>query len=178
MNDLARGLKTAFASRGYRIGGAAIFCLALPLYLMTLASEYTGGVVSPAALKYLDFEMAAFSSIMAVLIALLLPVMFHLARHGFGTSKASATGGVAIGVLTPLLCCSPILPLALGFVATFFPALVEMIGWKLQKFIVTNSTELYLLASVLLSIALWQNARRISRGTVCELNARPAGDRA
>jgi uncharacterized membrane protein len=57
----------------------------------------------------------------------------------------------------------------LGFVATFFPALVEMIGWELQKFIVTYSTELYILASVLLLVALYQNARRVARGPVCLL---------
>ena len=167
MSELVDGLKTTFAARGYRIGGIAIFCVALPAYLMTLASEYTGGVIGPASLKYLDAKMVVFSIIMALLVALLLPVMFYLMRQGFGTTKSSATGGVAIGVLTPLLCCSPLLPLILGFVATFFPALVEMIGWGLQKFIVTHSIELYSVASVLLLVALYQNARRVARGPVC-----------
>ena len=167
MRELVDGLKTTFAARRYRIGGIAIFCAALPAYLMTLASEYTSGVIGPAALKYLDTKMVVFSIIMAILVALLLPVMFYLTRQGFGTTKSSASGGVVIGVLTPLLCCSPLLPLMLGFVATFFPALVEMIGWELQKFIVTHSTELYILASMLLLVALYQNARRVVRGSAC-----------
>jgi len=167
MSELVEGLKTTFAVREYRFGGGVAFCVALPAYLMTLASEYTGGVIGPAALKYLNTKMVMFSIIMAILVALLLPVMFYLMRQGFGTTKSSATGGVVIGVLTPILCCSPLLPLILGFVATFFPALVEMIGWELQKFIVTHSTELYILASVLLLVALYQNARRVARGPVC-----------
>ncbi|RLA07420.1 MAG: hypothetical protein DRQ59_14445 [Gammaproteobacteria bacterium] len=176
MSEWVEGLKATFAARQYRIGGITIFCVALPTYLMTLASEYTGGVIGPAALKYLDAKMIVFSLIMSTLVTLLLPVMFYLMRHGFGTTKSSATGGVAIGVLTPLLCCSPLLPLILGFVATFFPALVEMIGWQLQKFIVTHSTELYSLASVLLLVALYQNARRVACGPVCSPRGRSLGN--
>jgi len=167
MIELVEGLKTTFATREYRIGGIVVFCVTFPAYLMTLASEYTGGVVSPAALEFLDTKMTVFSLIMATLVALLLPVMFYLMRRGFGMTKSSATGGVVIGVLTPILCCSPLLPLILGFVATFFPTLVGMIGWELQKFIVTHSTELYLLASLLLLVALYQNARRVVRGSAC-----------
>jgi len=164
MDDLIIGLGTVFSSRGNRLIGGLIFMLVLPLYLMTLASELTGGVISPAALKYLNAEMIIFSLIMACLLALLLPVMLFLLRRGRGTMKSAAAGGVTIGVLTPLLCCSPILPLFLGFVATLFPALVEMIGWKLQKFIVSNTTEIYTLACVLLFIVLHQNARRCLSG--------------
>lgn len=172
MRESVDGLKTVFASRGYRIGGTIIFCLALPLYLMTLASEYTGGAIGPAALKYLDAQMVVFSLVMTTLLSLLLPVMFYLLRQGSGMARSTATGGVAIGVLTPILCCSPALPLMLGFIATFFPALVDMIGWKLQQFIVTNSTELYLFASALLLLALYQNARRVHRGDLCSTTVR------
>jgi len=158
ISELIDGLKTAFASRKYRIAGVAVFSITLPAYLMTLAAAYTGGVIGPAALKYLDAEMILFSLVMATLVALLLPLMVCLVRQGQGTTKSSATGGVIIGVFTPLLCCSPILPLTLGFIATFFPALVSMIGRNLQKFIVTKTTELYILAGTLLLIALYQNA--------------------
>jgi len=57
MSELVDGLKTAFASSQYRIAGVAVFCVALPAYMMTLAASYTGGVIGPAALKYLDTEM-------------------------------------------------------------------------------------------------------------------------
>ena len=56
--------------------------VALPAYLMTLASEYTGGVIGPAALKYLNTKMVVFSIIMALLVAFLLLVMFYLMRQG------------------------------------------------------------------------------------------------
>jgi len=169
MNHLVNGLKITFTTPRYRSAGIIVFFIALPLYLMTLASEYTAGKITPAALKYLNTEMISFSIIMAVLVSLLLPVMFYLIKRGQSSSKSSATGGVIVGVFTPLMCCSPLLPLVLGFIATLFPGVLELVGWKLQKFIVTHTVELYTVASLLLLIALYQNAKRIALDDTCQI---------
>ena len=167
MNQFLAGLKTTFATRNYRVGGFIIFCIALLAYLMTLPASFTGGRIGPSALQFLDSQLVLFSLVMAILVAFLLPVMVYLVRLGRGASKSSATGGAVVGVLTPVLCCSPILPIALGFLATFFPSLASAIGWKLQGFIATHQTELFVAAPLLLLFALWQNARRIEAGFNC-----------
>lgn len=109
---------------------------------------------------------------MAALVALLLPVMVYVMRQGQHASKTSATGGVIVGLMTPILCCSTALPIALGFVATFFPSLVNALGWPLQGFIATHQTELLTVASALLLFALYQNARNAARRPACAIPAR------
>jgi fumarate reductase subunit D len=100
-------------------------------------------------------------------MGLIVPFAVYLFRQGLGASKASATGGVAVGLLTPILCCSPVLPIAISFVAGVFPSLVGSFGWGLQGFIATHQSELFLAAIVLLVLALYQNARRVQAGVAC-----------
>ena len=172
MKEMLLGLRTAFASPRYRVLGIVTFGATLALYLMTLPSSFTGGRIGPSALRFLDAELVVFSVIMAALVAFLLPVMAYVIRQGQRASKTSATGGVIVGLMTPILCCSPALPIALGFVATFFPSLVNALGWQLQGFIATHQTELFTAASVLLLFALYQNARNAARGPACAVPAR------
>jgi len=169
MNGVLTGLGIVFRLRTYRITALAIFALALPFYLMTLPSSFTGGRIGFATLRYLDAELTFFALVMAGLLALLLALIVYLVRQGQRARKASASGGVAVGVLTPILCCSPALPIALGFVAGAFPTLVGAIGGTLQGFIATHKTELFSAATVLLLIALYQNARSVAKGPSCRI---------
>ena len=173
---LVSGIRISFAGRGYRIFGALSFAVSLVLYLMTLPASYTGGRIGIDAMRYLDFERVSFSIIMAALMALLLPLLVFQLRRGQRSSKASAAGGVAVGVMTPVLCCSPLLPIALGFLASVFPSLVGGLSWQLQGFIATHQSELFTVASLLLAIAVYQNARSIARGPSCALPARRLED--
>jgi len=167
MDVMLAGLKTAFEARGYRLLAALTFAASLTLYLMTLPSSFTGGRLGIEAMRHLDLELAAFSFAMAALVALVVPLIAFQMRRGQRASKASAAGGAALGALTPILCCSPALPVALGFVATVFPSLVGAVGWRLQGFIATHQTELLALASALLAVAFVQNARAVARGQRC-----------
>jgi len=172
MNAIVTGLETAFERRGYRLFGVASFVTGLALYLMTLPSSFTGGRVGFVALRYLDIELVVFSIVMAALIAVLLPLMAFQIRRGRRVSKTTAAGGIAVGMMAPVLCCSPLLPLALGFLATFFPAAAGAVGWRLQGFIATHQTELFTVASLLLAAAVCQNARSVARGPSCAVPAR------
>ena len=98
-------------------------------------------------------------------------LLVHLVRQGQAAAKASAAGGLALGLLTPILCCSPLLPIALGSLALALPSLVGGWGWRLQGFIATHQYELFAAAALLLLWALYQNARRVVAGACC----RPAG---
>lgn len=167
MRNVLIGLQTVFKNRAYAISGAAAFVLALLFYLMTLPSSFTGGRIGFTALRFLNLELVVFSVVMAALVAMLLPVIVFLMRAGMRSRKASATGGVIVGATTPILCCSPVLPIAFGYLAALFPSLVGSAGGRLQGFIATHQTELFTVATILLIVAIYQNARSVARGLEC-----------
>ncbi|GMR05773.1 MAG: hypothetical protein BMS9Abin25_0348 [Gammaproteobacteria bacterium] len=136
---------------------------------MTLPASYTGGYSSFEALQYLNPTLVGFSVLMAALVALLIPLIIYLIRQGQKSSKSSATGGVLIGVLAPILCCSPILPIAIGFIATLLPTLAGSFGIQIQGFIATHQIELFIAASLLLWFALYQNASKVIKGVQCKV---------
>jgi hypothetical protein len=104
---------------------------------------------------------------MSVLVALIMPLIFYLIRQGQKSSKSSAAGGLLVGILAPMLCCSPILPILMGFVASLLPTLVGSFGVRLQGFIATHQVELFIVASLLLLFALYQNAKKVTNGNFC-----------
>lgn len=169
MNTIIKALKTVLSIRFYQWVTGVSFILFLLLYLMTLPASYTGGYSSFEALKYLTPILAAFSVFMAALVALLMPLIVYLLRQGKKSSKSSAAGGMLIGFLAPMLCCSPILPIAMGFVASLLPTLGGTFGVRIQGFIATHQIELFVAASVLLVFALYQNAKKVIDGVHCEI---------
>jgi uncharacterized membrane protein YozB (DUF420 family) len=168
MNTIVSALKTVLHFRAYQWIAAVSFIIFLLLYLMTLPASYTGGYSSFAALRYLTPNLIVFSVLMAALVALLMPLIIYLIRQGQKSSKSSATGGVLVSVLTPILCCSPILPIVMGFIASLLPMLGGVLGVRIQGFIATHQTELFLFASLLLVFALYQNAKKTVNGVHCE----------
>ncbi len=95
--------------------------------------------------------------------------MVFLLREGQRARGGLASGGVLLGILTPLLCCSPILPLLLGLLAIVFPALANAAAGPLQAFIARHETALLLTALALMVMALHQNARRVLQGSSCRV---------
>lgn len=171
MKAITIALGTVFRMTSYRRAGISSFVLFLALYLMTLPASYTGGRIGPAALRFLDAKLTVLSVVMAALVALIIPLVVYLLLQGQSASKASATGGLFVGVLTPILCCSPVLPVVLSSLAAFFPSLIATFGWQLQGFIATHQTELFIAAILLLGLALYQNARHVSEGAACHVSA-------
>lgn len=167
MRLILDAMKTVFASRGYQLLGVVSFMFFLGLYLLTLPSSYTGGQIGLVSLQFLTGESVVFSMAMATLVALILPLIVYLLRQGQTTNKASAAGGLLVGLATPLLCCSPLLPIAFGVVASLMPALGGAFGARAQGFIATHQTELFSAATLLLALALYQNAKRVVAGAVC-----------
>ena len=167
MNTVMAALRLVGSQRGYRLAGMAAFVVFLPLYLLTLPASYVGGIISLKALAFLDAKLVAFAVVMAALVAGLAPLMIYLIRRGQGSAKSTAAGGVLIGVLAPILCCSPLLPLAMGFLAAMLPALSGAAGVKVQYFIATRQTELLAVAVLLLVVALYQNARKVVQRMQC-----------
>ena len=169
MNTIISALKLVLNSRAYKIISGVSFLVFLLLYLTTLPASYTGGYSSIGALKYLTPTLLGFSVLMAALVALLIPLIIYLIRQGQKSSKSSATGGVLIGVLAPMLCCSPILPIVIGFVASLLPVLGGTFGIRIQGFIATHQIELFIAASMLLTFSLYQNADKVIHDVRCNV---------
>ena len=169
MGTIVSALRTVLGLRPYRALGAGTFVVFLVLYLMTLPSSFTGGRIGLTALRYLDVKLTIVSVSMAALVALIVTFLAYLLRQGQRASKTSAAGGIAVGVLTPVLCCSPVLPIAVSFVAGIFPTLLGSFGWRVQGFIATHQMELFLFAVLLLALALYQNAKSVVRGPSCAI---------
>lgn len=169
MNTIYDALKTVLQEHSYRWISFISFILFLLLYLITLPASYTGGYSSFEALEYLNPTLVSFSIVMAAFVALLMSLITYLIRQGQKASKSSATGGLLIGVLAPMLCCSPLLPIAIGFIASVLPALGGTFGIQIQGFIATHQIELFSAASLLLLYALYQNAKKIVNGINCNI---------
>lgn len=169
MNTITSALKIVLIIRAYQWIAIISFVAFLLLYLMTLPASYTGGYSSFEALQYLNLTLTGFSVLMAALAALLMPLIVYLIRRGKKSSKSSAASGVLIGLLAPMLCCSPILPIAVGFVVSLMPALGGIFGIRMQGFIATHQVEFFITASLLLLFALYQNAKRVINSINCQI---------
>ncbi|MHB1951270.1 MAG: hypothetical protein ACYCQK_07315 [Acidiferrobacteraceae bacterium] len=166
MKIILTALMTVFSLTGYRVAAALSFVSAAALYFFTLPALFTGGRVGFVSLRFLTPELAVLAVVMAALLALILPLIGYLVRRGRKARTASTAGGVAVGLLAPLLCCSPVLPVVLGFFGGVFP-LLGGAGFGLQGFLATHESGFFAAAIVLLVYALYQNAR-----SVCEEGCR------
>lgn len=168
MNVLIRAFQGVFADRRYGLGAGGSFAGLLGIYLMVLPSSYTGGRIGPRALQFLTLEHAIFATLMAGLMAALLPMAVFLFRRERRPGVAAATGGFMASVLTPLLCCSPLVPTLVGGAAALAPFLSTRSGLALQWFVATYETEVYAGIVLVLAGALYQNARRVAECPACK----------
>lgn len=153
-------------SRWFSVGG---FVLMLPLYAMVLPASLTGGAIGLSSLRLLSPALGAVALALSVTLALTLGLMALLVRQGRAASTSAATGGILVALITPLLCCSPILPLALGALALAFPVLAGATAGWVQGFIATNEMAILTIALVLSALAFYQNARRVRDGVSCRV---------
>jgi len=169
MTLIVKALKTVWQLSAYRWLSVISFALFLMLYLLTLPSSFTGGQIGLISLQYLDASMISLSFIMALLVSMIITLMVWLIRQGQKASKASATGGILLGIFTPLLCCSPIIPVIFGSLASLLPSFIGLSGSLFQGFIATHQIELFTIAIILLLLALYQNARKVMSDSFCKI---------
>jgi hypothetical protein len=158
---LVRAVGIVFSERGYRVLGGVSFAFFLLVYLLVLPASYTGARIGLISLAYLTPRLAAFALAFAALLGLVVPMTLFVMREGRKARKATTAGSLAVSLLTPLLCCSPLLPAVMSVAAAALPFVTTSAGLRVQRFIVTYETELYLGAALLLALALYQNARAV-----------------
>ncbi len=154
-----RALRRARASRRSKMGTGAVFLLFAIIYAMILPATYTGGAIGLVSLRFLTLGMFALALLMALLLALTLALGVYGFHNGSGAKPAGSALGAVLAALPPLLCCSPILPLAISAVAAILPA-AGYIGMPIQGFIATHEPEIYSVAIALMAWGLYGNARR------------------
>ena len=172
--SVPRALQIVLASRGAMAGTGAVFLVFAVLYALLLPATYTGGSIGLVSLRFLTVGTFALALLMALLLALTLALGVHGFRNGSGAKPAGSALGAVLAALPPLLCCSPILPLAISAVAAVLPA-AGSFGLPIQGFIATHEPEIYGVAIALMTWGLYGNARRVLS---CSYRPRAASTRA
>lgn len=155
-----KALGMALASRRAMMGTGAVFLLVAILYAIILPATYTGGAIGLVSLRFLTLGTFALALVMALLLALTLALGMYGFRNGSGAKPAGSALGAVLAALPPLLCCSPILPLAIAAVAAILPA-AGALGVPIQGFIATHELQIYGVAIALMAWGLYGNARRV-----------------
>lgn len=163
-----------------RYTAAISFVVLFLIYAAVLPASLTGGYVGWTSLQFLTLGLFGTAAALAAFLSLTVAMMVLLVRDGRRASKSFAAGGALLALVTPLLCCSPLLPLGLGLFATIFPALLGAAPGRVQGFIATHETAILAAALAFSALAFWQNAGRIVRPPACRAPAvkgsRVAGD--
>lgn len=170
---VAAALTTLWQDRAARWTALGGFLVMLPIYTVMLPASLTGGRIGWVSLRLISPVMAIIAVALSAVLALTVGLMVLLLRLGRRSSKGAATGGALMALVTPLLCCSPLLPLALGALALAFPALAGVAAGRLQGFIATHELTILLFALGLGVLAFYQNARRVGSGSSCRLPRSP-----
>lgn len=165
--DIVEAFRLGLREPIWRRTAVISFVLLLPLYAVILPTSFTSGRIGWVSLRMLTPELAVIAFVLALLLALTFAFIALALRVGYKAGKSAAAGGAIVGLLTPLLCCSPLLPLAFAALATVFPAFIGAAPGRVQGFIAVHETELLLAAILLAALALYQNIRRAVRGARC-----------
>jgi hypothetical protein len=171
MKSFLTALRKTFSSSSAWFIGAGAFGGFLVLYLLTLPATFTGGAIGFAALAFLTPGLIVWSLLLAGLLAVLVPMTAYLLRRGYHAHAASGTavGGLIISLVTPLLCCSPILPIIFSFLAGLLPAVAGGTGGRVQGFLATHEWLFFAVSAVLLIAALFWNSREVVKGACCDI---------
>jgi hypothetical protein len=143
---------------------AIIFSLLLAAHLVVLPAHVLGSDIGLLSFSHLNLRIVLFAFLFATLESVLINLWVQLKRQKNRCRTAPAAGGIVIGMVSPLLCCTPLLPTILSFAAILFPSTVLGMGLKIQYAVNVYQTELLLLALVLLLGAIVQNAWHLNSG--------------
>jgi hypothetical protein len=152
-------IRMAFADRRARLWGGATFLIGLIFYLLVLPATDTGGAIGLVSLQFLTPGETVLALVMAVLLGLTTALGVYGLRQGGSATSGKSMLGAIVAVLPTLLCCSPVLPLAIAAIASVLPA-AGSLGLPIQGFVATHEMWLYGVAIALMLWGLYGNARR------------------
>jgi len=130
-----RALKITLKAQRLKWFFGVSFCILFLLHLYILPAHILGMDIGLSSFLNLNTEIVVFSFLLSLLESIVIAMLFFLIANKSHCKTTSAAGGALIGLVTPLLCCSPILPTLLGFVAVLFPSAMFGVGIKIQYLI-------------------------------------------
>jgi hypothetical protein len=152
-------IRLASADRRARLWGVATFVIGLTFYLLVLPATDTGGAIGLVSLQFLTIGEVLLALVMSVLLGLTTALGIYGLRQGAHVTSGKSVMGAIVAVLPTLLCCSPVLPLAIATIASVLPA-AGTLGLPIQGFIATHEAWLYGIAIALMAWGFYGNARR------------------
>jgi len=153
--------RTVFTVRRYQFGVFAMFLVSLLVYAVTLPATYTGGQIGVVSLRFLTPALAGFAMILAGLVSVAGTFTAYAIRVGATAGTKSAAGGVIGSFLTPLVCCSPVLPaLAAGIAAV--TGLSPLFAGTIQGLIASYEIHILTGATLGLTYSVHATARSIT----------------
>lgn len=158
--QMPTALRFALADRRARSWGGSIFVLGLIFYLLVLPATDTGGAIGLVSLHFLDVGEVVLALLMALLLGLTTALGIYGLRQGTHAASGKTVLGALVAIVPTLLCCSPVLPLAIAAIASVLPA-AGTLGLPLQGFIATHESWIYGFAIALMVWGLYGNARRV-----------------
>ena len=138
-----------------------VFSVMLFLHLLIFPSEVIGGDIGIESFKNISAQILLLSIVFASLEAVLVNLWVYLIRNKKHCKTAPASGGLLIGFLSPLLCCTPLLPTILSVVALVFPQALTGMGIEIQYFVNVYQLHLMFAALCLLMLAITQNVKSL-----------------
>lgn len=162
MITIVNALKITFKTPRLKWVLLGSFYMLFILHLTILPAHILGMDIGLSSFSNLNTEIIFFSFLLSLLESILISMLFFLIINKKHCKTSSAAGGMFIGLISPLLCCSPILPTLLGAIAVIFPSAMLGVGIKLQYFINVYQTQIFIFALSLLLLAIFQNAKYIT----------------
>lgn len=169
MKTFYNAFQFVFERRSYWLMGILAFVLFFIAYLFMLPATYTGGHIGLISLHYFTWRDGIIAFVLSILMGLLIPFIVFSYRMSGSSRKASSAGGLFVSLITPFLCCTPVIPSIMAVVAGILPIIPGTTGVYVQAFIATHELEIYLFAILLLIIALYQNARQVVSCPECKI---------
>lgn len=167
LGKMQSALAFTFDKQRQYVIAIVIFVIVFLLYLIILPASSTGGQLSLVNLNYLSPQLGAFAFVMAIMLALIIPMNIKLRNSGQRTHKTGAVIGGAGGLVGSLLCCSYILPSLIALLGSILPSVTWLDG--VQGFIATHEPLILLISLIVLTYAFLVSIRQLNHCPNCQI---------
>ena len=156
-------LKLLQQSKLYKFWQLFLFIVFLLLNLIILPAHSLGTDIGLKSFEHLHVNVIFFSLMFATTESMLLVLWIMLMKSKKNCRTKSAGSGMLIGFISPLLCCTPVLPTLLSLIAVVIPNFDSKFGVNIQYFTNVYQIPILITALLLLSYSVYQNMVYLNR---------------
>jgi len=154
-------------SNSYKFWHVFLFVIFLLLNLIILPAHSLGTDIGLQSFLNLDVTVLLFSIMFATTESMLIILWAILLNQNSMTKKncsiKSAGSGMVIGFISPLLCCTPVLPTLLSLIAVVIPNFDSKLGVSIQYFTNVYQIPILITALLLMVFSIIQNMKYLKR---------------